>query len=63
MLTVRCVSAAVRERDSPTGNVSGNVCHGIGNPGSAWTRGHGQAHPGLDNQGQIYCSLAELWVA
>ena len=54
---------AVFRRHSPTGNGSGNVCHGIENPSSAGILGHGQARPGLDDQGRICCSSAELRVA
>ena len=58
-----CIPAAIRERDSPTGNGSGDVCHRTGNPRSARIRRHGQACPGLDDQGQIYRGSTELRVA
>ena len=40
-----CVPAAIRERDSPTGSVSGYVRHRAGSPCSARIWGHGQACP------------------
>ena len=57
-----CILTAIQERDSPTGNGSGDVCHRTGNPRSAGIRRHGQACPGLDDQGQIYCGSTELRV-
>ena len=58
-----CGPAEIRERDSPTGNGSGDVCHRTGNPRSAVIQRHGQVCPGLDDQEQIYCGSTELRVA
>ena len=55
--------AAIRERDSPTGNGSRVVRHRTGNPRRAGIRRHGQACPGLDDQGQIHCGSMEPRVA
>ena len=58
-----CVPTAIRERDSPAGNGSGDVCHRTGNPRGAGIRRHGQACPGCNDQRQIYRGSTELRVA
>ena len=58
-----CIPAAIRERDSLTGNGSGDVCHRTGNPRSAGIRRYGQACPRLNDQEHIYLGSMELRVA